>query len=82
MSDREENRSEVKDSGRRIARRFALWEHAKSALELMEAEGDRDAAARLRREMDALRPFWSKPGVTKEQAVAAYIQAEGPPPPG
>jgi hypothetical protein len=60
---------------RRIAKRYARWEHALDALALMEEEGDHEAAALLRREMELLEPYWNQPGVTKEQAVAAFHAA-------
>jgi hypothetical protein len=58
----------------RIAIRFARWEHAQRALELMEEGDDEAGAADLRREMELLRPYWNRPGVTKEQAVEAYYR--------
>jgi hypothetical protein len=59
----------------RVAIRKARWEHALEALALMEAEGEDEGAALLRREMDLLEPYWHQPDVTKEQAVAAFHAA-------
>jgi hypothetical protein len=54
-----------------IARKLARWEHAVKALALLK-ESDPDHHAHLCREMKLLGPYWDRPGVTKEQAVAAY----------
>jgi hypothetical protein len=68
--------------GRRVKRASALIEHADEIL----ANDDNNLAAVLqanakkRREVAALRPHWSQPGTTKEQAVAAYREANPPPP--
>jgi len=59
----------------RIAIRKARWEHALEALRVMDEEGQHEAATRLRHEMKLLEPYWNKPGVTKEQAVAAFYEA-------
>jgi hypothetical protein len=59
----------------RIAVRYARWEHAQSALALYEEEGDWERAARMRKEMALLEPYWKQPGVTKEEAVAAFYAA-------
>jgi hypothetical protein len=63
------------DEDRRIAKRYAHWEHALEALAFMKKEGDAEGAALERREMELLEPYWNKPGVTKEQAVAAFYEA-------
>jgi hypothetical protein len=61
-----------KMDGRRIAKRLGTLEQAEEALAVYEHEGQEDAARKLRKEIDHLRPYWQHPGVTREQAVAAY----------
>jgi hypothetical protein len=63
------------DEQRRIAMRFARWEHAQKAVAYWEKEGREELAACYRWEMQHLAPYWNKPGVTKEQAVAAFREA-------
>jgi hypothetical protein len=59
------------DADRRIAKRYARWEHAREALTFREqTEGDNHT--HLAWEMTVLGLYWARPGVTKEEAVAAY----------
>lgn len=58
--------------GRHIAKRPATLEQVEEALAAYEHGGQEYAARELRKEIDLLRPYWQHPGVTKEQAVAAY----------
>jgi hypothetical protein len=60
------------DAETRIARRHAQWVHALQALEVFEARGEPREAMELALEMQLLRPYWNRPGVTKEQAAAAF----------
>jgi hypothetical protein len=63
----------VVDSGRRIAKRYAKLEDLESALVLLKAEGEHEKAARLRHEIELLRPYLER-GMVKEEAVAAYFR--------
>jgi hypothetical protein len=58
--------------GQRIEKRFATWYQARQAVQIMRQEGNTAGARKLKREMKLLRPYWDRPGVTKEQAVAAF----------
>jgi hypothetical protein len=66
------------DDDRRIAKRYAHLRHAEEALKYHLEMGEADPpsyagayAQKLRQDIELLRPYWL-PGVTKEQAVAAY----------
>jgi hypothetical protein len=61
------------DHQRRIAKRKATWEHAHRALAYFDEQRDDDGYQQLEEEMALLEPYWNRPGVTKEQAVAAYF---------
>jgi hypothetical protein len=66
------------DGGRRIARRYARLEHMEEAIRYAEASGVPDEeVARMKRELELLRPYWG-PGVTKEEAIRAYYDANPP----
>jgi hypothetical protein len=54
-----------------IGRHLARWAHAVKALAFLK-RSDPDHYAHLSHEMKVLRSYWDRPGVTKEQAVAAY----------
>jgi hypothetical protein len=57
------------DDDRRVAKRLARWQHAQE----MRTGPFKDAfGPHLGREMELLAPYWDRPDVTKEQAVAAY----------
>src|SRR5262245_59625809 len=69
------------DEDRRIARRKARLEHQQEAIAFAEKQPaftrfSRSPAylARLREEMELLRPFWGA-GVAKAEAVKAYLAA-------
>jgi hypothetical protein len=72
-----ENKVYVLDDSRRIAMRYAVWEHALEALAYYEKTGKEKSAEFLRWEMDQLRPYWQKPGVTKEDAIIEFIKNNG-----
>jgi hypothetical protein len=58
----------------RIARRYAHLCHAEEALAYADTNGAGprgEEAREIRRELELLRPYWA-PGVTQEEAVAAY----------
>jgi hypothetical protein len=59
------------DANRRIARRYAKLEHLEVAHSLLEAQGKHAYAARLRRDIERLRPYLEK-GLVMEEADAAY----------
>ena len=70
--------------GRRVAKELARIEHVETVI----AQDERNlaavmrASARKHEELSMLRPYWSRPGVTKRQAVDAYVadhpdQSEG-----
>jgi hypothetical protein len=57
----------------RIAKRQATWQHALRALTYFGEQMDDDGYDQLKGEMTLLESYWNRPGVTKEQAVAAYF---------
>jgi hypothetical protein len=56
----------------RMPLRAAQWQHAEQALRFMEEEGQFDAADCFRTQIELLRPFWDKPGVTGAEALDAF----------
>jgi hypothetical protein len=60
------------DNRRRIARRFATWEHAEEVLRYFEKFNDDDNYQALEEEVKALAKYWNVSGATKETAVAGY----------
>lgn len=62
--------------GRRIAKRLAQYNHAQDALKLDDANVKNvlEANKWKHEEMERLRPFWL-PGMTKQEAVGAYREA-------
>jgi hypothetical protein len=62
------------DAERRVGKRKALLQHMEQALAYkFSGFGEPNAAiALMREELEKLRPYWG-PGVTKEEAVRAYM---------
>jgi hypothetical protein len=66
------------DANRRLDVRFARIEQAEEALAYEETLGGRTPwSAQLREDIERLRPYWG-PGVTFEQAAAAWWAARSP----
>jgi hypothetical protein len=50
----------------------STWKAIEFFVQSLREEGNEDAARRWEEEMERLRPYWDRPGVTLEEALAAF----------